>query len=148
MQPQTKRRWLLGGLIASLCLNLFLLGGIFGGHFGAPWGGPPRGHGIIMSTVPPELKSVIRDRFKEMGEGSRAERDAMKQEMAAKRQQVADALAAEPFDSTRLEAELAELGVSATAMLERAHHRIAEIAAGLTPEQRKLWADGWRKMKR
>jgi len=144
----TRRHWLLGGLIVSLCVNLFLLGGMFGGHFGAPWHEPRKGPGIILSTVPPELKSVIREKFKSAGEASRAEREALKQEMEAKRLRIADALAAEPFDPARLDAELIDLGVTANAMLDRAHRRISEIAAELTPEQRRIWAEGWRDMKR
>jgi uncharacterized membrane protein len=146
MLAATKTKWLLGGIIVSLCLNLFLLGGIFGGHFHAPWGKPGRMPGVIMATVPPELKSVIREKFKESSPEAKAERGALKQEMDGKRMRVADALAADPFDPARLEAELTELEQTATSMLSRAHRRIAEIAAELTPEQRRLWAEGWREM--
>lgn len=146
MLAATKTKWLLGGIIVSLCLNLFLLGGMFGGHFPAPWGKPGRMPGVIMATVPPELKSVIREKFKESGPESKSEREALKQEMDGKRMRVADALAAEPFDPVRLEVELTELEQTASNMLSRAHRKIAEIASELTPEQRRQWAEGWRKM--
>src|SRR5690606_15224250 len=128
MKFWANRKWMMGGLIVSLCINLFLLGGIFGGHFHAPWGKPGKMPGILMATVPPDLKPVIREKFKESGPAGKAEHDALKQEMEAKRFRVADALAAEPFDPARLTAELGELGQTATNMLGRAHRRISEIA--------------------
>jgi uncharacterized membrane protein len=147
MQIAARRRWLLGALIVSVCVNLFLIGGMFGGHFHAPWAKPGRMPGVIMATVPPELKSVIREKFQASSPASKAERDALKQEMEGKRLRVADALAAEPFDPTRLEVELSELEQTATGMLARAHRRISEIAGELTPEQRQQWAEGWRQFK-
>lgn len=144
----TARKWLVGGFILSLCVNLFLLGGIFGGHFGAPWASPHKGMGLIMGTVPDDLKPAIREKFKAASESSKAEREALKQEMAAKRLRIAEALDADPFDPAHLETELAELGITATLMLDRAHRRIAEIAVDLTPEQRRQWAEGWRQARR
>lgn len=147
MLTAAKRKWLLGALVVSLCVNLFLIGGIFGGHFHAPWAKPGKMSGVIMATVPPELKSVIRDKFKASSPANKAEREALRQEMEGKRLRVADALAAEPFDPARLEAELGGLEQTATGMLARAHRRISEIAGELTPEQRRQWAEGWRQMK-
>lgn len=146
MLASTRKRWLLGGLIVSLCVNLFLLGGIFGGHFPGPWGKHGRFPGVIMATVPPDLKPVILEKFKASSAESKAERNVLKQEMDVKRIAVADALAADPFDPEQLRSALSELEITATSMLSRAHRRIAEIASELTPEQRRDWAEGWRKM--
>ncbi|MBL8707554.1 MAG: periplasmic heavy metal sensor [Rhodospirillaceae bacterium] len=143
----TKARWLLGALIVSLCLNLFLLGGHFGGFFPPPWSKHGRMHGgIIMATVPDDLRPIIRERLRAASPESKAQREALRQEMESHRKRVAEALVAEPFDPARLTGELEALELTATSLFRRAHGRIAEIAAELTPEQRRQWAEGWREM--
>lgn len=147
MLASRKQKWILAALVLSLCVNLFLVGGIFGGHFRAPWGKGDRMPGFVMMTVPDDLKDVIREQFKKSGPEAKAAREALKEEMKAKRQRIADALAAEPFDRARLEAELLDMEKTASAMMSRGHNRIAEIATELTPEQRRQWAEGWREMR-
>lgn len=147
MLSSRKQKWILLGLVLSLCVNLFLVGGIFGGHFRAPWGKGDRLPGIIMMTVPDDLKDVVREQFKKSDPDAIAARETLKAEMQAKRQRVADALAAEPFDRARLEAVLSEIEKTVGEMRSRGHRVVAEIAAGLTPEQRRRWAEGWREMK-
>lgn len=142
-----KQKWVLAALIVSLCVNLFLLGGMAGGLFHAPWRKGDRMPSFVMITVPDDLKPVIREQFKKSSPEAKAAREALKQEMTAKKQRVADALAAEPFDRARLETELLEFAKTFGGMMERGHRRIAEIAAELTPEQRRLWAEGWREVK-
>jgi uncharacterized membrane protein len=139
-----KAKWLVAGAIVSMCLNLFLLAGIAGRMYGA-WGKPDaRGSGMIMATVPAELKPVIHEKLKARGPAFKQERDGMRQ----LRLKVADALAADPYDPAAFDAALAELEQSAGRMLHHAQEGLAQIAAELTPEQRKLWAEGWRKMGR
>lgn len=138
-----KAKWLLGGAIASLCLNLFLVGGMIAGRVHGPMGGPEgKGGGMVMATVPHELKPVIREKLKARGPEFKQERENMR----ALRLNVADALAAEPFDPAALDAALATLEQSAGKLLHHAQEGLAQIAAELTPEQRKRWAEGWRKM--
>jgi uncharacterized membrane protein len=138
-----KAKWLLGGAIASLCLNLFLVGGMIAGRVHGPMGGPEgKGGGMVMATVPHELKPVIREKLKARGPEFKQERENMR----ALRLNVADALAAEPFDPAALDAALATLEQSAGKLLHHAQEGLAQIAAELTPEQRKQWAEGWRKM--
>ena len=52
MLSSSKQKWILAALVLSLCVNLFLVGGIFGGHFRAPWGKGDRMPGFVMMTVP------------------------------------------------------------------------------------------------
>jgi uncharacterized membrane protein len=138
-----KAKWLLGGAIASLCLNLFLVGGMIAGRVHGPMGGPEgKGGGMVMATVPHELKPVIREKLKARGPEFKQERENMR----ALRLNVADALAAEPFDPAALDVALATLEQSAGKLLHHAQEGLAQIAAELTPEQRKQWAEGWRKM--
>ena len=138
-----KAKWLLGGAIASLCLNLFLVGGMIAGRVHGPMGGPEgKGGGMVMATVPHELKPVIREKLKARGPEFKQERENMR----ALRLNVADALAAEPFDPAALDAALATLEQSAGKLLHHAQEGLAQIAGELTPEQRKQWAEGWRKM--
>ena len=136
-----KAKWLMAGAIVSLCLNLFLLAGMAAGHMHAPWGGPEGGKGgMVMATVPPELRGIIRDKLKARGPEFKQEREAMR----AQRLKVADALAADPFDPVALDAALGELEQSAGRLLHHAQQGLGRIAGELTPEQRKQWAEGWR----
>ncbi len=137
-----KAKWLLAGAIVSLCLNLFLLAGMVAGRMHGPWGGPEGKGGMVMATVPPELRSVIGEKLKARGPEFKQERENMR----ALRLNVADALAAEPFDPAALDAALATLEQSAGKLLHHAQEGLTQIAAELTPEQRKQWAEGWRKM--
>ena len=137
-----KAKWLLGGAIVSLCLNLFLVGGMIAGHIHGPMGGPDGKGGMVMATVPPELKPIIKEKLKARGPDFRLERDKMREI----RVRVADALAAEPFDPAKLDAALTELEQSAGKMLHLGQQGLSRIAAELTPEQRQQWAEGWRNM--
>jgi uncharacterized membrane protein len=137
-----KAKWLLGGLVVSVCLNLFLLAGMVAGRMHGPLGGPEGKGGMVMATVPPELKPIIRDKLKARGPEFREE----KEKMRALRLHVADALAAEPFDPAKLDAALTELEQSAGKLLHHAQEGLAQIAGELTPEQRKQWAEGWRSL--
>lgn len=137
-----KAKWLVGAAIVSMCLNLFLLAGMVAGRMHGPWGGPEGKGGMVMATVPHELRPVIREKLKARGPAFKQEREKMR----ALNVHVADAMAADPFDKARLDAALAELEQSAGQLLHHAQEGLAEIAAELTPEQRKQWAEGWRKM--
>jgi uncharacterized membrane protein len=134
---------MVGGAILSLCLNLFLLGGMAATHLHGPHGGMfGRGErgGMVMATVPPELKSILRKKFMEQGMDFGGERERMN----GVRARIAVALAAEPYDPVAFDAALADLQQAAAAMMDAAHKTLAEVAAGLSPEQRQLWAEGWR----
>jgi len=140
--PGAKTKWLLAGLVVSVCLNLFLLAGMVAGRMHGPLGGPEGKGGMVMATVPPDLKPIIRDKLKARGSEFRVE----KEKMRALRLQVADALAAEPFDPARLDTALTALEQSAGKLLHHAQEGLAQIAGELTPEQRKQWAEGWRSL--
>lgn len=137
-----KAKWLLGGAIVSLCLNLFLVGGMIAGRMHGPMGGPEGKGGMIMATVPPDLKPIIRDKLKARGAEFQAERENIR----AIKVKVADALATEPFDAAKLDAVLTDLEQSAGKMLHLSQQGLSSIAAELTPEQRQQWAEGWRHM--
>jgi uncharacterized membrane protein len=145
MLSSSKQKWILAALIVSLCVNLFLVGGMAGGLFHKSWRkGDDRLPAFVMMTAPDDLKPVIREYLEKSNPEAEAESAALKEEMRAKRLRIADALAAEPFDRARLEAELLEMRNTIGEMRSRTHRRIAEIAAELTPEQRRQWAEGWR----
>lgn len=137
-----KAKWVTAGLIVSVCLNLFLLAGMAAGRMHGPMGGPEGKGGMVMATVPPELKTLIREKLKARGPEFREEKEKMRE----LRLHVADALAAEPFDPAKLDAALAELEQSAGKLLHHAQEGLAQIAADLTPQQRKQWAEGWRSL--
>ena len=137
-----KAKWLLAGLIVSVCLNL-LVGGMIAGHWFGPMGGMgSKDGGMVMATVPPALRPVIREKLKAREMEFKVSHNTMHEI----RIRVADALAAEPFDPVKLDAALMDLEQSAGNILRLARQGLSEIAAELTPEQRRQWADGWRRM--
>lgn len=138
----TRSKWLLIGFIISICFNLFMLAGIVAGRVHGFLGRPEGRGGMVMATVPTELKPIIREKLKARGSEFRQEREKMRELRA----QVANALAAEPFDPVILDTALSNLEQSAGKMLHHAQDGLAKIAAELTPAQRQQWADGWRKL--
>ncbi|MBA4287018.1 MAG: hypothetical protein C0434_15970 [Xanthomonadaceae bacterium] len=142
-------------LIASVALNLFLLGGIasallFGPHrpppgmaFGGrlPMHGPGPGGPFAegLSAAGREQLMALREADEAaLGEHLAALRDA--------RQAMDQAFAAEPFDRAAFDAAFARLRDAEAAMSARMAERIAALAAVLSPDDRKAFARGLGRM--
>jgi uncharacterized membrane protein len=131
----TSRRWFWVG-VASVVLNVFLIGFVAGRQaFGpsgcssrsfGPGGQMGRGHG------------PLRDR---LSEGSRVELRRHLGDVRRAREQVRQVLLVEPFDPAKLDAALTVLRERSAALSLQMHRDLLETARGLTPEERRKLAD-------
>jgi uncharacterized membrane protein len=138
-----KAKWLVAGIIVSLGLNLLLIGWIAGGRMHGPgfgWHQRSGGPMAIMAGMPREMRAMMKAKFKDHREAHRAEMDAA-------RQILADTLAAEPFDATAFDRALGAMEGIAGQMMSEMRNSLAELVAGMTPEQRREWAEGLRQWK-
>jgi uncharacterized membrane protein len=136
------------GLIASLALNLAIIGALAGNMLGHGRHPPPRsGHGedfgmMGLTRVLPE------DRRKEMRKMLRADRENLRplmDEVRSARRAAADKLAAEPFERAALEAAIATVAEKERALRQSAVSAFIGHAETLKPEERVKLADWWRK---
>ncbi|MGB1007828.1 MAG: periplasmic heavy metal sensor [Thalassobaculaceae bacterium] len=136
-----RRRWLLGGLVASLAVNMFLIGWMVGA---APRGGP---FGIWSSGAGPTaatprwlrdgLGSEGMDRFAVNWRRHRAEMKPLVAEIKPLQGELRAALGAEPFDRARYTAALAALRAHHGALQAQVHAVMADTVADLSPDQRR-----------
>lgn len=136
-----RRRWLLGGLVASLAVNMFLIGWMVGA---APRGGPfaiwSWGAGSTAATprwLRAGLGSEGMDRFAVNWRRHRAEMKPLVAEIKSLRGELRAALGAEPFDRARYTAALATLRAHHDALQARIHEVMADTVADLSPDQRR-----------
>lgn len=131
-----RRRWLTPVLIASLALNLLVLGAVAGWAWrhgpGGPWRGPHGGAERILRLLPEEKRDAAAAIIARYKEGDAA-RDA---EAKAAHDAVIQALTAEPFSRTALEQALTRAG-SAELGRRMQPAMLAEIAETLTVGERK-----------
>ena len=132
-------------LIGSLALNLFGIGAIaadaimdrdgHGGLFGH--GRPPRFMGL---PSPRELREVLpesdQDKLKQLLEANRPQFRQRLDALFAARQDVADAIKAEPFDRAAVEIAFAALREREAAMAAGTQNWLIDFIAGLDPEAR------------
>ncbi len=136
-----RRRWMGPLLIASLALNLLVLGAVagFGWRHGGPhgpWGGRHGGPDRILWLLPDEK----RDGARAIIERYRANESARDSETKAGRDAVAAALTAEPFSQPALESALRRVGEAEIG--RRLNPKmLAEIAATLSLDERKELAE-------
>lgn len=141
-----RRRWLKPLFIASLALNLLVLGAVAGWAFKhggphGPWGGRHGGADRILWLLPDEK----RDGARAIVERYRANEGARQSEAKAARDAVGAALTAEPFSQGTLESALRRVGeVEIGRRLDPA--MLAEIAATLSLEERKELAEHLQRM--
>jgi uncharacterized membrane protein len=136
-------RWLAGGLIVSLVLNLAVAGFIVGRYLaGPPPSMPPTGLRWMLDGVPdPErreaLRPLVRAGMREFG--------AAFAPMRRSQQGVHDALVVEPFDADLLTGRLAEMRRELDAMQARTHATLVQVAAAMTPAERQVLAEALRR---
>lgn len=124
------RRWLILGL-ASLVLNLFLIGFLAGRHAFGPGGCGMRGfkrddHAPFSRRIP----DTERVRLKEKLEGVREARE-----------QVRNVLLQEPYSAPQLEAALTRLRERSAELQLDMHRQLLETAGHLSVQQRRRLAD-------
>jgi uncharacterized membrane protein len=132
-----RRNWLRVLLIASLTLNLLLIGAAAGRmwrwhHHGRDFDGA----GILLSHVPADKRAGIEAMIERDRAAMRGQLDAME----AARKEVSAALIAEPFDKARFIAALQSMHQSGLAARSVTAATLAEIASHLSIEERKAFA--------
>ena len=132
-----KSKWLIGGLAASVVLNLALIGFLIGTAFGPPpWArrgfDPTDGLARLMFFLGEERRRAV------LGDGrTRREVGASLKDMRRAQRAVGEALTAEPFDRAALAAALAQFRDHFGARQTLSHAALVEIAERMTPEERR-----------
>ena len=147
MSRMTKVRWLLVALVASLALNLTLVGFLVGAS-----GGPPpwrmvgfdatAGLGRLIRFLPDERRTDVfgdTDMRREIRRSLRTMRRAQ--------HKIAEAMAAEPFDRDRLAAALEDFRTQFGANQQRSHAAFVSIMENLTPGERRQFVESTRHMR-
>jgi len=133
MNVDERRRWIGFGLVASLLLNVFLLGFVV-----ARLSGPPR------PPRPRDRRPEVGQQFRAPGPGPmRAIMEGHRDELRGGRAQihrargaVRDALLADPFEPARLETALGELRQATHDAQEALHEALLEAAPNLSADER------------
>lgn len=149
-EPQGKgSRRLKYALIASLALNLLVVGAVGGVMYGFGKHPPRFGHGrgedfglLGLTRILPD------DRKKELRKQLRQDREQLRplmDEIGAARRAAADKLAAEPFDKPALEAAISDVAEKERALRQAAVGVFLSHAERLSPDERRMLADWWKK---
>jgi len=131
-------RWLIGGLVLSIVVNLLLVGFVVGrlSGFGPPpaFGPDPTvGFFRMLGFLNDDRRAAIVPALrKEMGELMPTLRKVRGDQRA-----VFEALTADPFDPAALDAALAGLRANLTAAEVASHRSFVELAKQLSPTERK-----------
>lgn len=139
-------------LIASLALNLLVLGAVAGTVFMHGFGrhppprsgsGPHQDFGLMGLT-----RTLPEERRKEMRKNLREDREKLRpliDDLRAARREAANKLGAEPFDSAALKGAFDVAGEKDRAVREAAVAAFLVHAGQLLPEERRRLADWWLK---
>ena len=132
-----KSKWLIGGLAASVVLNLTLIGFLVGTAFGPPpWarrGFDPTDSLVrLMFFLSEERRQAV------LGDGrARQEIGASLKAMRHAQRAIGEALTAEPFDRAALAAALDQFRDQFETHQTRSHAALVDIAERMTPEERR-----------
>jgi uncharacterized membrane protein len=144
------RRWLAMALVLSLAVNMVLIGtagGFLLRHSNDLVGAaaPPLIPNLLgyASTLPEERRKELWMRTEDVRAGVRPLRRALRQA----REEFLEALVAEPFDAQRFAAAQDRLLEADRKAREKVHKLYAEIAANLTPAERRAFLP-WRDKQR
>jgi uncharacterized membrane protein len=137
-------------LVASLALNLV----IAGAAAGFIWRHSGKVSDVQAARLPPNVLSytsmlpVARQKeLAERAEGQRQSVRPLRRQLREAREEVVAALVAEPFDRERVQAAQARLLVADQKAREAVHQLYTEIAANMTAEERRGFAE-WRQKRR
>lgn len=134
--PGRAARWLWVALIASLAVNLLVVGAVGGGM----WAMRHRvGSGVLLGPLGGFIEHMPSDRRAALKDALAAQRSGMAsylKTVRAARRQAADVLVAEPFDRAKLEATLKGLYEAELAARVGTIPATVGIVEQLTPEER------------
>lgn len=140
-----RARWLRNGLIASLAVNLLVLGAL-AGHFLAK---PHKGQGPE-TTLAGFSKTLPGDRQQVLNSAVEADRQSvkqMRQEIRRARREASAVLAAEPFDQAQLKTALEKIVELDSRLKSTGTAIFVEAASKMTPAERRAFKD-WRERHR
>jgi len=147
MSEPKKRNWMKYVLIASLGLNLIVMGLIVGakasGH--GPMKSPHMGGFGVRSfaaALPKEKRSELGDYFRQKRKTARADGS-----LREKRAQMHSILTAQPFDAEALSAAFTEQRAYATAVTQEAQAALVKIIVDMSDAERATFADNLKKQK-
>lgn len=143
-----KTSWLKWALVASLAVNLLILGGAAGAFWSHRHGGRHFGHGAerehglmgFVRELPPDRQGAIRAALEGEREKIRPMRDVVKDGW----KETNSILAAEPFDRDKLKSAMTGMIDAETRMRTAISDALVETAAKLSPEERqklKAWRE-------
>jgi uncharacterized membrane protein len=141
-----RNKWLLGGLAASLIVNLLLIGFVVG-KMTSGWAMPPMrpdptmGLHRMIDFLPDPRRDEIRDELKTQMRSIYPEL----RELRATHRRIRDAVTADPFVRTDLEKALEELRARLGSTQVSAHRAFVDVVSRLTPEERAQLADAMRR---
>ncbi len=142
--PATTRSWAKWLLVASLALNLLVVGAVGSRIWHARHGNwqPPGGAGGAANVIgfaahlPAERRRVVMGAIAAQRETLRP----LRAEIRVARQGVREAMAAEPFDAKRLGEAHARLLEAELTLRKASQQVVVDIAVLLTPDERRLFA--------
>jgi uncharacterized membrane protein len=149
--PQPTRRaprWMLVALLASLALNLVIIGSVAG----AVWRfrGPPALAGIITPNLLGYASTLPRERRKQLWDASAEERRhlrPLRREVRLAREETIKVLSTEPFDKEHFRAAQTRQAAAEDRARESVRVLYARLAEVLTPEERRAFPR-WREHRR
>jgi uncharacterized membrane protein len=140
LSPRTLR-W---ALIASLALNVLIIGAVAGTLCLSRWGGGPDGPGFRKSpllgfarTLPRERADVIRQKLADAQPGMETARKGVRDARTA----VRGLLPADPLDQAAFDAALESLVQAETTVARNKKTLFGDVVGQLTPEERKQLHD-------
>ena len=139
-------RWLVGVVVVSLCINLFLIGlmagpWVYGPPFGPGGPGPKRGVEAMISGLPAEVRPVFKQEFG----AAKPQFDAARDQVRAARAKVEKAAEADPFDPAAFDQAFDELQTAMDGVQKIAHQTIGKILPQIPAPQRHDLVEQWSK---
>ncbi|MBX9861568.1 MAG: periplasmic heavy metal sensor [Hyphomicrobium sp.] len=147
--PDPGKRRLKYALIASLALNLLILGAVAGTMLGhrqhMPRGGPGGGEDFGMMGLTRVLPDERRKEMRKLLREDRASLRPLMDDVRTARRAAADKLAAEPFDRAALDAAISSVAEKERTLRQTAVKAFLGHVETLKPDERAKLAEFWRK---
>lgn len=133
-----KTRWLVGGLVVSLILNIAIVGFVFGRLSGGGLRGPmfdptmsiTRALRVLPEERRSELRPLIGKQMRAMGPSARR--------LHHNQDELYRAILAEPYDRSLLEQSLSAFRDTLNTSQETSHRAFVDVIDALTPSERRL----------
>jgi uncharacterized membrane protein len=125
--------------LASLVLNLLLLGVIVGRVPSALESGSPRQQRMeqALKNLPEPAQTRIREKFAQI----RAAADPLREQMDRERAEALRLLSAEPFDEAAYDRQVSKIEDMRLQMFKRMAGAVKQAAKEFTPEERRMFAE-------